>query len=301
MASTKPTPPQQGPVIRDRAQVIKVIESTGEIPTLPIVIAKINEVIRNPRTSASDVGNLISQDQVLTAKTLRLVNSAFYGFPRKISNITRAIVILGFQKVKNLALTASVFDAFKKSSETAGWDYLGFWQHSMATAIAAEVLAKRTRTAEVEEAFVCGLIHDLGKLILVQFLKPEYQAVQGYMTQHGGLMVVAEKETLGYHHGLVGEVLAEKWQFPSNLCNVIRMHHSPGSARDARELVYIVHAADILVRSLDIGKPGDDSIPDMSPEVWHTLGLSIPTVDKVMAEIIEGYANASEFLELVKS
>jgi putative nucleotidyltransferase with HDIG domain len=279
-------------------QLKALIGNIDNIPTLPTVIAEVTEAIRDPRVDASHVGQIISRDQALSAKTLRLVNSAFYGFPRKITNITRAIIVMGFNKVQNLALTASVLDTFK--SRDKDFDYAGLWKHSLGTAIAAEVLAKMVKAGDTEDAFVSGLLHDIGKLVMALYAKEAFARIRDHVERNDVLMLSAEMELYEIDHGLVGAWLADEWKFPPKLTRAIRLHHNPDAAREFQEIIYITHASDILCRALEIGNGGDKRIPLMSKTVWTALRLNESVLDKCMTEIFEGLDKAKDFLELLK-
>jgi putative nucleotidyltransferase with HDIG domain len=279
-------------------QLKAVVGRIDNIPTLPTVVAQVTEAIRDPRVDASHVGQIISRDQALAAKTLRLVNSAFYGFPRKINNITRAIIVMGFNKVRNLALTASVLDAFK--SRDKDFDYAGLWKHSLGTAIAAEVLAKAIKSSEIEDAFVTGLLHDIGKLVMALYAKDAFARIRDHVEKNDVLMLNAEMELFEIDHGLVGAWLADEWKFPQKLARAIRLHHNPEAAREYQEIIYITHVADILCRALEIGNGGDKRIPQMSRTVWDALKLNDTTIDSCMTEIYEGLDKAKDFLDLLK-
>ena len=283
----------------DTQRYRNVIDVAKDLPTLSTVVMRLNEMIASPTTSAADVGSLISQDLALTGKTLKLVNSSFYGFPKKINSIIHAIVILGFNKVKNIALSVSVLQAFKKTPGK-GFDYFGFWEHTIATAISAEVIARNLKSAYQEEAFVAGLLHDIGKLLLVQYFPDEYGKVRELIDREKITMFQAENEVIGFNHSLIGLWIAEKWNFPEPLCMAIRMHHNPLMARAHRELVLTVHVADIFARALGIGNGGDPYLPELEQTIWDQLRLNTTLADKIMAEILDGVNKAGDFLDLVR-
>lgn len=279
-------------------QLKAIVKKIDNIPTLPTVVAEVNEAIRDPRVNASYVGKIITRDQALSAKTLRLVNSAFYGFPRKINNVTRAIIVMGFNKVRNLALSASVLDAFR--TRDRDFDYNGFWKHALGSAIAAEILAQKLKSSEMEDAFVAGLLHDIGKLVMALYAKEAFQKIREHVEQHDVLMLEAEMELYEIDHALVGAWLADSWKFPPTLTRAIRMHHNPEAAREHQEIIYITHVADILCRALEIGNGGDKRIPPINRAVWNALKLDDAIIDACFGEIYEGLDKAKDFLELLK-
>lgn len=276
------------------------VENAKDLPKLSAVISRLLEMIKSPTTSAADVGQLISQDIALTSMTLKLVNSPFYGFSQKVNSITHAIVITGFNKVKNLALAGSILQTFKPT-DTPEFNYNGFWEHSMGTAIAAESLAQALDSQYSDEAFVAGLLHDQGKLILVRYFEDEFAKVRKTIDRQQMTMAEAENQVLGFDHTHIGTWLAEKWNFPEHLSSVIRMHHSPLLARQHQQLVWLIHAADIFSRALGIGDGGDPFIPELPKQVWDQLGLTSELVDRVFKEVLGGMAKAGDFLELVRA
>lgn len=260
---------------------------------------KINEVLRDPTANAADVGEIIRQDAALTAKTLKLVNSAFYGFPKKINSITRAIVILGFNKVKNVALSASIFDAFRGVT-AKGFDLNQFWEHSLGVAIAAEVISQNLDIDDQGDAFVAGLLHDIGKIIIASNLKNDFVRILQLIQSDDVLMVEAEETVLGANHALIGKWLAERWKFPDNLCASTARHHQPRQAREHRELTYAVHLGDILVRALGVGNGGDLGIPEISDVVWERFDLDRGRLDRLCELILDGVQRAEAFFDLIR-
>jgi len=277
-----------------------VVENAKDLPKLSGVIKQLLDMIKNPTTSAADVGQLISQDVALASLTLKLVNSPFYGFSQEVHSITHAIVIMGFSRVKNLALAGSVLRSFKPT-QTEGFDYYGFWEHSMATAITAETLAQAIDSDYSDEAFISGLLHDQGKLIFVRYFPDEFAKVLKLIDRQQITMREAEQQVLGFDHSHIGGWLAEKWSFPEHLCLGIRMHHAPLLARQHRQLIWIVHTADILSRALCIGDGGDPFIHELPEYVWKQLRLTPELVRNVFESVLSGMARAGDFLELIRN
>jgi HD-like signal output (HDOD) protein len=195
----------------DSLDVRTRIEAIEELPTLPVVVTQILQATKSMATNANDVGDLISADQSLTVKVLKLVNSPFYGFPQKIKTITHAIVILGFSKVKNIVLAASVFGMVKqpKNSTVSLCD---LWEHALTTGIVCRQIAKhRNSGIDIEEMFVAGLLHDLGKVIIICNLPDICTAVSEKVREKDCLFYEAENEVLNFAHDKIGVWLGEKW------------------------------------------------------------------------------------------
>ena len=286
--------------MKDPAAIRKTLENVSNIPTLPIVIDKIARLLNNPQTSAEEIGKAITTDQALAAKVLKLVNSAFYGFPGKISTITHAVVILGFATVKNVVLTASIFDAFtKKVSLTSSFDLEKFWLHSIACGAASQCLSKHIGYGEKEECFIAGLIHDVGKIILCNYLPAEFELVVQNTVQKGCLFYESEKEVLHMTHEDLGGIVAERWNLPKNLRDGVQFHHAPVQGGEFSTTAGIVHAADILVRAMDYGSGGDDLIPQMADVVWNNLGFETMNLPALLEDIDDEVDKAAVFMQLV--
>lgn len=282
-----------------QTDILKPIVDISSIPTLPIVIERISRLLQNPKTSAEEIGKAITTDQALATKVLKLVNSAFYGFPGKISTITHAIVILGFSTIKNVVLTASIFDAFyKKNDETHNFNLELFWIHSIACGAAAQSIAKHIGFNEKEECFIAGLLHDLGKIIVCQYLPDEFNKALLLAKNKKILFFESEQELFNVTHQEIGAFLTERWNLPQNLQNAVKFHHSPLPTRDHYTMTAIVHCADIFVRSLDFGNGGDDKIPAMSENVWKSFGLENHSLNMLFDAIRDEIEKATVFLQL---
>lgn len=277
-------------------QMEKLVERLGELPTLPVVIQKINALLSNPRTTATEVGQAIATDQAIAAKIIRLVNSALYGFPGRISTITHAIVILGFSTVKNVILTTAILSRFDLKKTVQGFDMAGLWKHSVATGSIARLIAQEIGFKGKEEAFVGGLLHDLGKVAHALYLPDSFVEVVQHAHDKQILFHDSEKDLHGTTHVEIGSWVAEKWNLPNDLTAVISLHHSPTKAGNHALLVSIVHLADILARGLQIGNPGDNTIPIVDLEAWAMLGLSEAQLQRILDLSQEEIDRASIFL-----
>jgi len=281
-----------------KVENLKIIsQKLGDLPTLPTVITKISMLMQNPRTSANEVGEAITTDQSLTSKTLKLVNSAFYGFPGRINTITHAIVILGFTTVKNIVLTASIFSALGKKGDISGFDIKTFWLHSISTGAAAKVISEHLKSKYTEEAFIGGLLHDLGKVVLSHCAKDEFRNVIKYREDHNCLLVEAEKAVLNVTHQEMGGWVAERWNLPKDLAATIQYHHAPRLAGLYEETASIVHLADIICRALGSGSGGDNRIPVVADYVWDKLKIDRVDFQKLLSSVEDEIDKASVFLQ----
>jgi len=275
------------------------LENISNLPTLPTVIDRITKLLQNPKTSAEEIGKAITTDQALASKVLKLVNSAFYGFPGKISTITHAIVILGFATVKNIVLTASIFDAFRgKGKNVTGFDLEQFWFHSIACGAASQSIAKHIGSTEKEECFIAGLIHDIGKLIIYRNLPEDFESLLKHSKDNSVLFYQSETELFDITHQEAGGMLAEKWNLPKNLRNAVLYHHTPSQNRDYYLTTAIVHCADIIVRAFDYGNGGDNRIPCINENVWKNLGLDDTNLAALFESIEDEIKKATVFIQL---
>jgi putative nucleotidyltransferase with HDIG domain len=277
-----------------------IVGSIDALPSLPSVVSRVNELVDDPSASAGDINDVISHDMALSSKILKLVNSAFYGFPRRISSMTHAVVILGFQTVRNIALSAFVLEAF--DGDDLPFGYRSFWIHSVGVGVAANSLSSRLGLPVGDDAFMCGLLHDVGKLVAHQYLKDTFRSVLDRVESEKIPFMEAEKGILPASHAEIGALLMEQWQLPEKMVQILRHHHCPAQAPEPLvKMASAVHAADILARALLIGSGGDQRTPVMSEIAWAELQLSEEVLPEVLGEISNDMGKVEAFVELVQA
>ena len=233
----------------DRAAILTAaIES---IPTLPVVVNRVMEITADPESSAQELTEAISVDPVLTAKVLKLANSAFYSRSGQIATLRQALVVIGFNEVRNLLISSSVFNNFGKISRVPGFDANFFWRHSFVTGLACRMLSRAMKLTG-GELFVAGLIHDIGKLVMVVALPQEFIKMMKMTGNLGLEHIVAEKHLLGLTHEEVGLRLLKKWAFPQHLQSAVGHHHHPAMAETQPAQALTVHLADLLAHISDM-------------------------------------------------
>jgi putative nucleotidyltransferase with HDIG domain len=242
-----------------------------DLPSLPAVVMELLTSIDQEDVDISVLARKVSHDQALTAKTLRLANSSTYGLQVKVTTIQQAITFLGFQTTRNLITAAAVTGCFS-AGQCAGFDDKAFWRHSIATAACARVLARRMRFNQ-DYAFTAGLLHDIGRLVLVTTCPLQYAEVLAWRGVHDCEMIEAERAVLGIDHVMAGVALAERWNFSETMRLGIAWHHEPERA-GAGFLSTIIHVANAIVHALDIAGEDDDLVPPVSPVAWSALGLN---------------------------
>lgn len=266
------------------------IEQVGELPTLPHVVQKLASMIGRPNISAEEIGALIEKDQVLSAKVLRLANSPFYGFPSRIASVAHAVVVLGLSVVKGLTLCATAFDMMKN----AGMNEL--WRHSLGVAITAHILGAKAGMKNPEEVFVGGLLHDIGKVVLYVKWPDVGQQITLATRNTSRSLMETEQALFEVTHADVGGWLATAWHLPTSLREPILHHHSPSAAQDAKLQTAIVHVADVLVKGLACGNPGDDLVPPLSRQAWDLVGLDAQGLAQCLAQATEEFQTIDDYL-----
>jgi len=275
----------------------RIIRRVEDLPTLPRIVLKITELVNSPKSSARDLAGVITDDQILTARLLKFVNSSFYGFPQNISTATDAIVLLGFDAIRNLLLTTSMFDLFSNKNKEIELKREKMWDHSLGCAVAAKVIGNYLRYDNPEELFVSGLLHDIGKIVEMLFLPDDFEGVVSMVEDKNILMLAAEDHVLGYTHADVGRLLAERWNLPSKLVTVIACHHQPGLAGRFLQEAAIVHIADILCRAMNIGWGGDNKIPPLDKKAWENIQLKLSAIEPIMQEIENQFRDISSSIK----
>lgn len=253
--------------------------------SLPEVCILVNSTIDDPNHTHKQLGDIISHDPSLTARILRIVNSAYYNFPNKIELVSRAISIIGEDDLRSLVLATSALELFDRiPNQLVNMEL--FWQHSVFTGIVARLLSKQCNILHGERLFIAGLLHDIGKLILY-YKEPEIsQNVLIQAAQTSGQIDDAEQALLGFTHADVGAALIEAWKLPDSLYHIILNHHQPLQAEDFQTETSIVHIANAIVNALSPDTPVDENMlaesMDFDPE-----SLTVTKIDlKILPELI---------------
>ena len=259
------------------------LKSIRNLPSIPLIIFEVSRLLDDPMTNASDLAELISKDQGMVTKILTIANSPFYGLSKKISTIEFAIVILGFENIKNIIIALSMIGAIKGKGKN--WNRKKYWFHCLATASIAKRLAEDLGYPKSGEAFTAGLLHDLGIAIIQLYFNNEYNKIYKLINSKNVTSLEAENEILKITHQEIGNFLVEKWNLPKALCDSILHHHNPGQASENNSLVSIIHLADYLSWELDFGRFefDKDIKPDLS--ILEVFGWA----DEYLDEFIESY------------
>jgi putative nucleotidyltransferase with HDIG domain len=261
------------PLSTNAAHVLRLADVVEKIERLPVLPGVVTDLLQSIDREDLDLGTLakkIGHDQALTAKTLRIANSTFYGGSGKITTMPQAISVLGMKKVRNL-ITAAALSACFADNRCTGFDFDAFWRHALATAVCARVLARHLHLNQ-DFAFTAGLLHDIGRLVLVTCFPQHYEQVLAYRAAHDCYLLDAERSVLGIDHVAAGHALGEQWHFTPVIQHAINGHHVP-DAMGGGSIASLINVADAIVHALDLAGADDDMVPPVSLAAWHGIGL----------------------------
>ena len=287
-------------VAKTNAEYSDLLARLEDIPTLPIVAMKVNELINDPDSSSSDIADVLKKDQVLTAKILRLVNSGYYAIPGGVADVQRALAFLGFNTLAQLVLSLSVFSLFS-ISDSEDFSMLDFWRHALGTGVCAEILARRLKYPKPEEAFTCGLLHDIGKLVLHE-IDPDrlIQIVRETRKRECSFLEV-EREWDLPGHSYLGEVIATKWGLPQVIRLTIRYHHFDVTHMDsilssAKPVIQMVRLANQICVKNKVGKSGDSSEGKITADMLNPLAILPNEIAQIEKQLEQDMDRAGAFL-----
>jgi putative nucleotidyltransferase with HDIG domain len=270
-----------------------VVKGIRDLPSLPIIVVELLNSFGQSDISTSAMANKVSQDQSLSAKTLRLANSSFYGLQRKVTTIQQAITVLGFDSVRTLITAAGVIGNFSDEKHPS-FDFTNFWRHAIGTAVCAKELA-RVKNLNQDYAFISGLLHDIGVLVLVTRFPEQYSQVLSYRGQHGCYRIEAERVVLGLDHTVVGRALAEYWKFPLLIQKSITNHHAP-ELQDLGDIPSIIHVADAIFYALDLDGESNALVPAIDERVWSSFHIESAAMRSVFRETESKFEGACQIL-----
>ncbi|PKM76764.1 MAG: hydrolase [Firmicutes bacterium HGW-Firmicutes-15] len=279
----------------EKVTLESIVEAVNDLPALPHVVVRIMELTEDPNTTAQQINDVLNQDQGMTAKVLRLANSAFYGFPRRISTVTDATVFLGFKTVRSIVMAASVSDLLSREVEGYALAPGELWRHSQCVAISARLIAKTCKFYTVDVAYTAALLHDIGKVVLNSTMKQAYHEVVAMVESENIPFSQAEDQILGFNHAMVGAKIAEKWNLPPELVEAIAYHHNPEQSKINLQLTSIVHIADVICLSMGMGIGIDGMLYPLSPEAMQTLKFSEKEAENTISQLVDLFIDQQSF------
>jgi putative nucleotidyltransferase with HDIG domain len=240
---------------------------------MPDIAYKVMRMVDDPQTSAADIARVVSADQAMAARILKLANSAFYGASRRIGTVTEAVVLLGMRTVRNMTVALKCQEYLNAALPGYTLEQGDLWRHSFCCAYAAQCLAKRSGYRIAEEAFVGGLLHDIGKVVVNVYMQAEFVCVSKVAASEGIAFMDAERAVLGFDHAEAGGRVLEKWNLPQTLVECVRYHHAPLQQPTPTPLTGIVHVADVLCLMLGVGLGADGLNYPLQEGTLETLRL----------------------------
>ena len=279
----------------DAQTFLKGLDNIPDLPTLPNIVLKVNNLLKDHDSSIKELGKAIETDQAMVTKILRLVNSTFYGFRSKIRNIPHAIIILGFNNVRNALVSVSIIKSFSEKKGFEGFEIKDFWKHSIAVAVISKYLSEESKLDSPDDCFVAGLLHDIGKVVLSQYFTELFGLVWKSIQEDGLSFYEAEKELLPANHVQIGAHLAKKWQFPASLIESITYHHDIKKTVSNLDQLVIVHTANTIMNNYEADS---NTIPDSSaiePEAKRIMFRQLETLSEWFPDITTEIESACEF------
>lgn len=268
----------------------RVLKRVKDIPSLPQFVIETLKKLDDPKSSASDVGDTLRKDESLVLRILRLANSAYYGLSRKITVVPEAISYLGFKTVKSIVLAASVYKFMDGAFTGYSLDRGDLWRHSQAVAATSRFLSEKVRAGDPEEAYIGGLMHDIGKIILNDYVRFGYSIILRLVDEDGVPFCEAERQVLGFDHAQVGGLVMEQWNLPDAYSYVTIYHHIPEElpkdCEEYRKVLDVVHVANSLCLMLGIGIGADGMQYNVSTDSLERLGIADKT-EQLMGEFVD--------------
>lgn len=272
-----------------------------KIPALPVTVTKILEICNNPNTSPIDLNRVISVDPVLMGRVMKLINSAYYGLSNQVTSLARAIIMLGINTVKNLALSTAVMQSLSPKADNQALNMQGFWRHSLCVGVTSKLIAKTRKIdpKELEEYFIAGLLHDMGKIPLNNTLTDLYIHALAKSDRDHCSLYEAEKAIIGYDHREIGLLIGQQWKLGGRILDTIRFHHSLMEyIGPHRDIIFTVGIANYYANVNEIGFAGNQYPEPIPDEVLSTLKIQWELLEGISEDVIREIEKAQIFLKI---
>jgi HD-like signal output (HDOD) protein len=273
-----------------------LIQGISAVPSLPLFYVRLDEAINHPRSSIADIAKILSEDQGLTGRVLKLANSPLFGYFSRIDSISQAVTIIGVQQVRDLALAVSAMGLFTGIPEDLVTMEL-FWKHSIACGLTARILATAQRETNLERFFVAGILHDIGRLVMFLTIPDTCRELIETGRRETLLLHDLERERLGFDHSDVGGALLRHWKLPSRIAEPVEFHHRCLQTGQYPRESSILHLADVISHALEFGASGETLVPRLDPLAWECLGLSPYQLDTLIPQIDVQFTETARILE----
>jgi len=286
-----------GPI--DRLKLERALRDAEGLPPCPAVLAKVAAVCKDPGSGARDLGRVIATDEALTSRLIKRVNSAYYGLRGTISTVTQAVVILGYQEIRNIVYAVQTERVFRDGAAPDGIDVIALWDHSLQVAVLAREFCYRIRYPIPEEVFVAGIIHDIGQVILSRLLGDEYRRFKARAHADALDLAAAESAAFGTDHAEVGWRLTAKWDFPESLQSAVRRHHRLDQGEAAlRGIAPMVLAANLVCLARERGRIAEEALAEIPEPVRELLRLDLVRLEESLAAGAEEYGRIRSSFDL---
>jgi len=259
--------------MQSKIKLENILIHTESLPSLPEILVKLNEVVNSPFSSFDDFSNIIAKDTSLTARVLKIVNSPFYGFPKKIDSVSKACAFLGSQQIMNIVIATKIIDTFSGINR----DYVdmkSFWKHSILTGIVARVTSTILQEINPEGYFISGLLHDIGRILFLKAYPDIMRDILHRNRTQNILLWKLEEEAFGVDHAKSGGMLLNKWRFPSHQQDKVMYHHCPAASQFYKKQCAIIHISNIISRAIAPYSSGDFFITTLDKVALESLNLS---------------------------
>ena len=270
-----------------------LVEGAVKLSSLPLIFYQINEAVNDPESSFTEIAHIISGDAGLVARLLKIVNSAFYGFPNRIETIIHAVSIIGSTQLRDLALATTVINQFRGIPKHL-IDMESFWRHNIACGLAARVIAIYRRESGPDRYYVAGLLHDVGRLVILSHIPDKAMEAIKLAESKKILLSEAEQEVMGFDHAQVGEMLLLAWKLPDRLIEAVGCHHEIKKAKKYSLKASIIHVADIIANAMELGSSGEQYVPPMQERAWERLELPTSILSSIVNQIDRQYSESVE-------
>lgn len=267
---------------------VQLVEEAPDLGSPPAVYRRLMEVLEDPNSGPHEVAAILSQDTSLTARLLRVANSAYFGFSRPVDSVHKAVMLIGAVHVRDLALATSVTSLFRNLPPDLV-HLEDFWRHSLAVGIGARLIAGKRRESNVERFFVAGMLHDVGRLVVYICAPEAAREVIEHAEANECNLYASEAELMGFDHGTVGGVLMVKWKMPDSLVECVSFHHRPAEADRFPVETATIHLSDLIANALKLGRSGESRVPERWIGVWETLDMDPAELPELMSEIRDEY------------
>jgi putative nucleotidyltransferase with HDIG domain len=276
----------------------KILQSVEQLPPFPMVIQRAIQMIDDPKASAQELVDVIQYDQSLTLDVLKLCNSAYFGLRREVKSLREALVMIGFNQLLEIILSRQSSKFFQEPCKGYDLQQGGLWRHSVACALLTKIISKRLNFEATPTHFTAGLLHDIGKVVLSNFVKDYSEEIKKLVKNQNLSFIEAEKQILGIDHSELGGKVADKWNFPNMIVSAIRYHHTPSLAPEYYEVGQLIYLCDLVALMRGIGGGTDGLTSRVYGEVMKQYDLKEKDIERFMIQLDDRFHLVEDVLKV---